>query len=74
MHGGIEVGNASNIELDTNTITPDESDGIRLYGINMSLSINNNIISEPTGATRYVCINNGSDNPDDVVITNNSCN
>ncbi len=72
--GGIQIGDASNIEISTNTVKPDESDGIRLYGDNTAISLVNNTIYEPTGASRYVCINNDSNNPDAITDTGNTCN
>ncbi len=72
--GGIEVGNAFNIEVSQNTIKPNESDGVRLFGEHNTVSIVNNTISEPTGAARFVCINNDSDTPNGVTMTDNICN
>ncbi len=74
LTGGIEVGNASNIDVSFNTVTPNESDGIRLFGSHTSVAIANNEVSEPTGASRYVCINNDSDSPAGITMTNNTCN
>ncbi len=71
--GDVQVGNAYNVEVSLNTIKPNESDGIRLFGANTSVSILNNTISEPTGASRFECINNNSDNPDAVTLTGNTC-
>jgi len=72
--GGIEVGNSSRIEVSGNTkIQPDESDGIRVFGTNNDISILNNIISEPTGNSRFNCINNNSKDPESITLTNNSC-
>ncbi|WP_438712204.1 right-handed parallel beta-helix repeat-containing protein [Aquimarina muelleri] len=73
--GGIQIGDASNIDVSENTkISPTDSDGIRLYGDNTAVSLVNNTIYEPTGASRYVCINNNSNNPSAITDTNNTCN
>ncbi|AUP77972.1 right-handed parallel beta-helix repeat-containing protein [Flavivirga eckloniae] len=74
VNGGIGVGNVSNVEVALNTIKPNESDGIRVFGSNASFSIMNNTITEPTGAARYECINNDADNPDATIMTGNTCN
>ncbi|MHA7060303.1 hypothetical protein ACWGOQ_0024010, partial [Aquimarina sp. M1] len=72
--GGIELGTSSNIDISSNTrIDPNDSDGIRLYGTHSSVSISNNNILEPSGADRYDCINNNSDTPGEITMTNNSC-
>ena len=72
--GGIQIGDASNIEVSENTkISPTDSDGIKLSGDNTAVSLINNTIYEPTGATRYVCINNSSNNPSAITDTNNTC-
>ncbi len=73
--GGLEIGNASNIVVSSNTqIKPEESDGIRLYGTHSAVSITNNTISEPSGAARFVCLNNNSDTPGAITDTGNTCN
>ena len=72
--GGLQIGGASKIEISTNIIRPNESDGIRLYGDNTDVSLLNNTIYEPTGASRFVCINNNSNNPNAITITTNTCN
>ncbi|MDO5981887.1 right-handed parallel beta-helix repeat-containing protein [Flavivirga spongiicola] len=74
VNGGLGVGNVSHVEVSSNNIKPNESDGIRTFGTNASFSILNNIITEPTGADRYECINNGADNPDATIMTGNACN
>ncbi len=72
--GGIEIGNSNDIEISNNKkIQPNDSDGIRLFGANTNVSLLNNTISEPTGAARYVCINNNSDNPAAITDTGNTC-
>ncbi|WP_103068552.1 right-handed parallel beta-helix repeat-containing protein [Aquimarina sediminis] len=73
--GGLEIGNAKHIKISSNTkIKPDQSDGIRLYGSHTSVSITNNTITEPTGAARYVCLNNNSNTPNAITDTGNTCN
>lgn len=75
VDGGLQIGDASNIEVSGNTkISPTESDGIRLYGNNTAVTLLNNTIFEPTGASRFVCINNNSTNPGAITDTNNTCN
>ncbi|MDO5986606.1 right-handed parallel beta-helix repeat-containing protein [Flavivirga amylovorans] len=74
VNGGIGVGDVFDVEVSANTIKPNESDGIRTFGTNASFSVLNNIITEPTGAARYECINNDADNPDSTVMTGNTCN
>lgn len=73
--GGLEIGNSSDIMVSLNTkIEPDESDGIRLFGDNKAITLLNNTIFEPTGASKYVCINNDSDDPSEIADTGNTCN
>ncbi len=74
LTGGIQVGNASNINVSSNTIKPNESDGIRLHDAHTTVSILNNTITEPSGAERFECINNSSTTPNAVTITENICN
>ncbi len=71
--GGIEIGNTSNTLIMGNTIRPNESDGIRLYGTHAGISIMNNTIYEPTGAERYVCIKNTSETPGAITDSGNTC-
>ncbi len=73
--GGLEVGDSDDIVISENKkIQPDESDGIRLFGANTNISVLNNAITEPSGAARFVCINNNSNNPGAVTDTGNTCN
>ncbi len=72
--GGIQVANATNVGILNNVIRSTESDGIRLYETHSSVEVMNNTIYEPTGAERFECINNDSDNPAEITLTNNSCN
>ncbi|MEW7278522.1 right-handed parallel beta-helix repeat-containing protein [Aquimarina sp. 2201CG1-2-11] len=72
--GGLEIGNSSNITVSENTFKPDESDGIRLYSTNLDVSILENTISEPTGAARYVCINDDSNASSVITNSGNTCN
>lgn len=74
INGGIEITNASDVSVSSNIVKPSESDGIRISKTNTSVSVLDNTVYEPTGADRYVCIHNDSDNPDDVNITGNTCN
>lgn len=71
--GGLGVGDVVNVEIASNIISPNESDGIRVFGSNTSLSIHDNTITEPTGATRYVCLNNDATNPEATIMENNAC-
>ncbi|WP_298316353.1 right-handed parallel beta-helix repeat-containing protein [uncultured Aquimarina sp.] len=72
--GGIELGNATNVNITSNTkIDPSDSDGIRIYGTHTDVSISNNNILEPSGAERYNCINNNSDTPNGVNLSGNTC-
>ena len=73
--GGIEIGDASNITVSANTkIEPNSSDGIRIYGSHDAITISDNNILEPTGGTRFNCINNSSSTPSAITLSNNSCN
>ncbi len=73
--GGLEIGNGANIVVSSNRqIKPTESDGIRLYGTHSSVTISNNTITEPSGAARFVCLNNNSDTPSAITDTGNTCN
>ncbi|MCF7560788.1 right-handed parallel beta-helix repeat-containing protein [Sabulilitoribacter multivorans] len=71
---GIQIGNCSNLTISENTIAPTDFDGIRLYEGHTNISLLNNTIYEPTGADRYVCINNSSTNPSEINDTGNTCN
>ncbi len=73
VNGGVQVGNTSTIEVSSNTITPNENDGVRLFGNHTDVTITNNTISKPT-ATRYDCINNDSETPNAIIISGNQCN
>ncbi len=72
--GGIQVGNTFNVDVSLNTIKPNESNGVRLYGTHTDVSIATNTISEPTGASRFVCIHNESDTPAGITMSGNTCN
>lgn len=73
--GGIEIGDASNITVNSNTkIEPNSSDGIRIFGTHQSIRISDNNILEPTGGSRFNCINNSSSTPSAITLLNNSCN
>ncbi len=72
--GGVEIGNIKNIEVSSNVIKPNESDGIRLFDTHSNLNITNNTVYEPSGAAQYVCINNSSTTPGGVTLTSNNCN
>lgn len=75
IEGGIEVGNAEKVSILNNSkIAPVNSDSVRLYGTHAGVSISGNIIMEPTGASRYQCINNTSTTPEGITIISNSCN
>ncbi len=74
VDGALEIGNSSNIIVTENSFTPDESDGIRLYDTNNNIFITKNNISEPTGASRFVCINNDSDASSSAILeSENTC-
>ncbi len=72
--GGMEIGNAKNIDVSLNNIKPNESDGIRLFGTHNNTNITNNTISEPTGADQYLCINNDTITPNGILLVENKCN
>ncbi|GAA3641535.1 hypothetical protein GCM10022397_28400 [Flavivirga jejuensis] len=71
---GIQIGNSTNLTISENTIRPTDFDGIRLYEGHTNISLLNNTIYEPTGADRFVCVNNSSQNPSEVTDTGNTCN
>ena len=74
VEGGIEIGNAKSITVQTNReIKPVNSDGIRLYGTHEDVFISSNEINEPSGASRYQCIKNNSTTPNGVNISGNTC-
>ncbi len=72
LTGGMEIQNATNIEVLANKIKPSQNDGIRLAGSHSSVSIQNNTISEPAGAS-YQCIKNNSETPNNIQEVNNTC-
>ncbi|MBQ4819282.1 right-handed parallel beta-helix repeat-containing protein [Aquimarina sp. MMG016] len=74
IDGGMEVGNVFNTRIVSNIIRPNESDGIRLFGTHQNVEVMNNTVYEPTGAARYICINNNSDTPEGIVENGNTCN
>lgn len=74
VEGGIELNNINESLVTANEVKPNESDGIRIIGATNNLTVSNNSIFEPTGAERYVCINNDSDTPNGVNLSNNACN
>ena len=74
VNGGLQLSNNFNVNIIDNAVKPNESDGIRLYNSHTSVKVMNNIISKPTGADRFVCINNNSTNPAGLTIEGNVCN
>ncbi len=71
--GGIAIGDSQGIVVSENQVTPNESHGIRIFGSNDRLRVEGNTISEPTGAARFMCVDNGDDNPDTVTLRMNEC-
>ncbi|MDO5970280.1 right-handed parallel beta-helix repeat-containing protein [Flavivirga aquimarina] len=71
---GIQIGNSTNLTISENTLRPTDFDGIRLFEAHTNISLLNNTIFEPTGADRFVCINNSSLNPSEITDTGNTCN
>jgi len=65
--------NTSNTDIISNTIKPQNSNGILLDGSQSNIMIQNNSIFEPTGASRFECINNESTTPSGITNINNSC-
>ena len=74
INGGLEIGNTTNSVFSENIIKPTDFDGIRLYENHSNVSILNNTIYDPTGAERFLCINNKSNNPNSITIDGNTCN
>ncbi|GAA3513701.1 hypothetical protein GCM10022393_29390 [Aquimarina addita] len=74
VNGSVQVTNATNVTVSGNTIKPNESHGITLTNAHINVSILNNMIYEPTGADRFVCLNNESTTPIEVELVNNTCN
>lgn len=74
IEGGVQVGDMTSTLIKSNNITPNETHGIRLYNELENITITNNTISEPTGADRFECILNESTTPNEVILSNNSCN
>ncbi|MEM6830475.1 MAG: right-handed parallel beta-helix repeat-containing protein, partial [Bacteroidota bacterium] len=74
VNGGVSVGNVLRTNLIANTIRPGESSGIRLYETHDQVIVSDNEIYEPTGADRYVCLQNDSTTPDEVEMAQNTCN
>ena len=73
VEGGVQVGDSINSVVDNNTITANEHDGIKLYNTAENITISNNVIYESTGADRFECINNESDTPSEITLSNNTC-
>ncbi|SFD07568.1 right-handed parallel beta-helix repeat-containing protein [Algibacter pectinivorans] len=71
---GIQIANSTNLTISNNTIKPTDFDGIRLYDDHDNVSLINNTIYEPTGASRFQCINNGSESQDEIIEKGNTCN
>jgi hypothetical protein len=73
LGGGIQISNTTDTLVSGNDVTPNESDGIRIFERNVRLSVTDNTVSEPTGADRFVCLNNNDDTPDAVELSGNTC-
>jgi len=73
ISGGINIENTSNSTIASNTIIPNERDGAYLSGDNTNILLNNNTITKPT-SSNYKCINNDSTSPNNIILTNNTCN
>ncbi len=71
---GIQISGSTNLTIKENIIKPTDFDGIRLYNDHSNISLLNNTIYEPTGADRFMCINNSSQNPEEITDTGNTCN
>ncbi len=75
VHGGVSIaGDVSNAVVDGNIIKPNERHGITIYNNHENVTVSNNTIYEPTGASHYECLNNESTTPNEVTQTNNTCN
>jgi len=74
LEGGVQVSNAANSEVISNTIRPGQFHGIRLFGTLSNIDILNNIIFEPTGDSRYNCLQNDSADSTNVIVNGNTCN
>lgn len=73
VQGGLQISDTSNSLIDSNTINPNERNGIRLYNAHENIIVSNNDISEPTGAGTYACITNESTTPSEITLIDNSC-
>lgn len=71
--GRISLNKTTNINIISNTIKPNNSDGLLIEGNQNNVVISNNTIYEPTGAERFECINNKT-GTNGITITDNSCN
>ncbi|WP_159090574.1 right-handed parallel beta-helix repeat-containing protein [Aquimarina aquimarini] len=74
VDGGLEVGNTKHIDISSNIIRPGDRSGIRLFDTHLDTKITNNTIYQPTGGTRYSCIDNNSTTPSEVTTSGNTCN
>lgn len=74
VQGGLQISDTSNSIINKNTIASNEAHGISLSNSHENISISNNTITEPTGADRFMCINNESTTPSEITLINNSCN
>lgn len=74
INGGVKVASdVTNYIIDNNTIIPQEIHGIELSGEHQNITISNNTISEPVNSATYICINNQSTTPNEIVLSGNTC-
>ncbi len=74
IEGGINLSTTSSVNITSNIIKPNESNGISISGSYSNTSILDNKIFEPTGADRFECINNTLEVSAGITILNNVCN
>jgi parallel beta-helix repeat protein len=74
LRSGVQVSNTSNTDVSGNTIRPDNFHGIHLSGEINNSTVTNNTVFEPTGLSRYQCLqNDAASSSSNLTISNNSC-
>ncbi len=72
INSGISINSSSNINITSNTINPENNDGIALIGNNSAILLEKNKIKTPI-ANNYTCIDNTSNIETNVSLIDNTC-